>query len=143
MARSKHDAVISIITFLVTLILAPKLEFGIVGIVLSLELCYRSMHRVICLSKNSQEFLGILTQIIFQMLLYISYEVRWFFDFHKCGHFENEVIERVAKTRAKIFIIDAIAINEIDATGQDMLHGYLQDCMIKTLLIFCRVHKPI
>ena len=33
-------------------------------------------------------------------------------------------IERVAtKPELRYFIIDAIAINEIDATGQDMLNG--------------------
>ena len=53
----KHDAIISVITFFVTLLLAPELEIGIiVGIVLSLgSYCYRSMRpRIICLSKNKQ-----------------------------------------------------------------------------------------
>jgi SulP family sulfate permease len=145
----KHDAIISVITFLVTLLLAPELEMGIiVGIILSLgSYCYRSMRpRVICLSKNKQGVFRNSDENNIPKCCSISV-MR--FDgpliFTNAGHFENEVIERVAtKPELRYFIIDAIAINEIDASGQDMLNSLssrLYDQNIK--LYFARVHKPI
>ena len=145
----KHDAVISIITFLVTLILAPKLEFGIiVGIVLSLgSYCYRSMRpRVICLSKNSQGvFRNSDTNNIPKCCSISVMRFDGSLIFTNAGHFENEVIERVAtKPELRYFIIDAIAINEIDATGQDMLHSLSSRLYDQNInLFFARVHKPI
>ena len=145
----KHDAIISVITFLVTLLLAPELEMGIiVGIILSLgSYCYRSMRpRVICLSKNKQ---GIFRNSDANNIPKCCSISVMRFDgpliFTNAGHFENEVIERVAtKPELRYFIIDAIAINEIDASGQDMLNSLssrLYDQNIK--LYFARVHKPI
>jgi SulP family sulfate permease len=65
--------------------------------------------------------------------------------FTNAGHFENEVIERVAtKPELRYFIIDAIAINEIDATGQEMLHSLSSRLYEQNInLFFARVHKPI
>jgi SulP family sulfate permease len=145
----KHDAIISMITFLVTLLLAPELEMGIiVGIILSLgSYCYRSMRpRVICLSKNKQ---GVFRNSDANNIPKCCSISVMRFDgpliFTNAGHFENEVIERVAtKPELRYFIIDAIAINEIDASGQDMLNSLssrLYDQNIK--LYFARVHKPI
>lgn len=145
----KHDAIISVITFLVTLLLAPELEMGIiVGIILSLgSYCYRSMRpRVICLSKNKQ---GVFRNSDANNIPKCCSISVMRFDgpliFTNAGHFENEVIERVAtKPELRYFIIDAIAINEIDASGQDMLNSLssrLYDQNIK--LYFARVHKPI
>ena len=145
----KHDAIISVITFLVTLLLAPELEMGIiVGIILSLgSYCYRSMRpRVICLSKSKQ---GVFRNSDANNIPKCCSISVMRFDgpliFTNAGHFENEVIERVAtKPELRYFIIDAIAINEIDASGQDMLNSLssrLYDQNIK--LYFARVHKPI
>ena len=145
----KHDAIISVITFLVTLLLAPELEMGIiVGIILSLgSYCYRSMRpRVICLSKNKQ---GVFRNSDANNIPKCCSISVMRFDgpliFTNAGHFENEVIERVAtKPELRYFIIDAIAINEIDASGQDMLNSLssrLYDQNIK--LYFARVNKPI
>ena len=145
----KQDAVISVITFFVTLVLAPKLELGIiVGIILSLgSYCYRSMRpRIICLSKNTK---GVFRNSDANNIPKCCSISVMRFDgpliFTNAGHFENEVIERVAtKPELRYFIIDAIAINEIDATGQDMLNSLssrLYEQNIK--LFFARVHKPI
>ena len=145
----KHDAVISVITFFVTLILAPELELGIiVGIILSLgSYCYRSMRpRVICLSKNTKGvFRNSDTNNIPKCCSISVMRFDGPLIFTNAGHFENEVIERVAtKPELRYFIVDAIAINEIDATGQDMLNSLssrLYEQNIK--LFFARVHKPI
>ena len=145
----KHDAIISIITFFVTLLLAPELELGIiVGIVLSLgSYCYRSMRpRIICLSKNNQ---GVFRNSDANNIPKCCSISVMRFDgpliFTNAGHFENEVIERVAtKPELRYFIIDAIAINEIDATGQEMLHSLSTRLYEQNInLFFARVHKPI
>ena len=145
----KHDAIISIITFFVTLLLAPELELGIiVGIVLSLgSYCYRSMRpRIICLSKNNQ---GVFRNSDANNIPKCCSISVMRFDgpliFTNAGHFENEVIERVAtKPELRYFIIDAIAINEIDATGQEMLHSLSSRLYEQNInLFFARVHKPI
>lgn len=145
----KHDAIISVITFFVTLLLAPELELGIiVGIVLSLgSYCYRSMRpRVICLSKNNQGvFRNSDTNNIPKCCSISVMRFDGPLIFTNAGHFENEVIERVAtKPELRYFIIDAIAINEIDATGQDMLHSLSSRLYEQKInLYFARVHKPI
>ena len=145
----KHDAVISVITFFVTLFLAPKLELGIiVGITLSLaSYCYRSMRpRIICLSKNAQGvFRNSDTNNIPKCCCISVMRFDGPLIFTNAGHFENEVIERVAtKPELRFFIIDAIAINEIDATGQDMLHSLSSRLYEQNIsLFFARVHKPI
>ena len=145
----KHDAIISIITFFVTLLLAPELELGIiVGIILSLgSYCYRSMRpRVICLSKNTQ---GVFRNSDANNIPKCCSISVMRFDgpliFTNAGHFENEVIERVAtKPELRYFIIDAIAINEIDATGQEVLHSLSSRLYEQNInLFFARVHKPI
>jgi SulP family sulfate permease len=145
----KHDAIISVVTFFVTLLLAPDLELGIiVGIVLSLgSYCYRSMRpRVICLSKNNQGvFRNSDTNNIPKCCSISVMRFDGPLIFTNAGHFENEVIERVAtKPELRYFIIDAIAINEIDATGQDMLHSLSSRLYEQKInLYFARVHKPI
>ena len=145
----KHDAIISVVTFFVTLLLAPELELGIiVGIVLSLgSYCYRSMRpRIICLSKNNQGvFRNSDTNNIPKCCSISVMRFDGPLIFTNAGHFENEVIERVAtKPELRYFIIDAIAINEIDATGQDMLHSLSSRLYEQKInLYFARVHKPI
>ena len=81
--------------------------------------------RIICLSKNNQ---GVFRNSDANNIPKCCSISVMRFDgpliFTNAGHFENEVIERVAtKPELRYFIIDAIAINEIDATGQEMLHS--------------------
>ncbi len=145
----KQDAIISIITFIVTLALAPQLEVGIlVGIILSLaSYCYRSMRpRVICLSKNEYGiFRNSDTNHISKCCSISVMRFEGPLIFINSGHFEHEVIERVAtKSELRYFIIDAIAINEIDATGQEMLNSLASRLHEQNIqLLFARVHKPI
>ena len=65
--------------------------------------------------------------------------------FANTGYFEEKVLERVAsKPDLKFIIIDAEGINEIDATGEEMLHQLavrLNDLGIEFL--FCRLKKQV
>ncbi|MEC7886203.1 MAG: SulP family inorganic anion transporter [Pseudomonadota bacterium] len=145
----KHDAVISIVTFFLTLYLAPQLEYGIiVGVILSLGLhCYREMRpRVICLSKNEQgAYRNSETNNIPRCCCISVMRFDGSLIFMNAGHFENEVIDRVAsKPELRFFIIDAVAINEIDATGEEMLHSLSSRLYEQGIsLFFVRLQKPI
>ena len=124
----KHDGFIAILTFVLTLVLAPHLEQSIiVGVVLSLGLfMYRTMHPHISeLSRHHSD--GSLRDAQANILKtcpnisVLRFEGPLFFA--SAGYFEEKVLERIAaKPDLKFIIIDAEAITEIDATGEDMLH---------------------
>jgi SulP family sulfate permease len=127
----RHDAAVAIVTFVLTIIWAPHLDKGImVGVLLSLMLfLYRSMApRVAVLSRDPDgtlrdaevrklETCRNISLIRFDGSLY----------FANTGYFEDKILERVAlKPDLKFVIIDAEGINEIDATGEEML-GHLTE----------------
>ena len=123
----RHDAIVSVITFVLTIIWAPHLDKGImVGVMLSLMLfLYRSMApRIAVLSRDPDgtlrdaevrklETCRNISLIRFDGTLY----------FANTGYFEDKVLERAAlKPDLKYVILDAESINGIDATGEEMLH---------------------
>ena len=122
-----HDGVVAVVAFVLTLLLAPHLENGIIiGVALSLGLfLFRTMRpRIAVLSRDPDgnlrdaevrklETCENISVIRFDGSLY----------FANTGYFENKILERVAvKPELKYVIIDAEAINQIDATGEEMLH---------------------
>ncbi len=123
----KHDGAVALITFAMTLLWAPHLEEGImVGVTLSLLLfLYRSMKpRVAALSRAAD---GTLRDADIHKLETCRNIALIRFDgslyFANTGYFEDKVLERAAlKPDLKYVIIDAEGINEVDATGEEMLH---------------------
>jgi len=124
----KHDGIVSIVTFGLTLLLAPHLENGIiVGVLLSLGLfLHRTMRpRIALLSRHPDgtlrdakvhdlELCPHISMIRFDMSLY----------FANTGYFEDTILEQVAAhPEVRYIIIDAESINHIDATGEEMLHS--------------------
>jgi SulP family sulfate permease len=145
----RHDAAVSIITFFLTIIWAPHLDKGImVGVILSLMLfLYRSMApRIAVLSRDTDgtlrdaevrklETCRNISLIRFDGSLY----------FANTGYFEDKILERVAlKPDLKYVIIDAEGINEIDATGEEML-GLLTERLREAgvELLFARAKKQL
>ena len=123
----KHDGFIAVLTFVLTLAFAPHLETSIfVGVVLSLGLfMYRTMRpHISVLSRHTDGSLRDAQANILKTCPHISllrFEGPLFFA--SAVYFEEKVLERVAaKPDLKFIIIDAEAITEIDATGEDMLH---------------------
>lgn len=127
MKVQKHDGMVAIITFALTLIVAPHLEKSIiVGVMLSLGLfLYRSMRpRFSELSVHPDgtlrdadvhdlERCETMSVLRFDGSLY----------FANAGYFETKVLANIAgKPKLKYVIIDAEGINQIDATGEEMLH---------------------
>jgi len=145
----KHDGVVATITFFLTLILAPHLEWGIVaGVILSLGLfLYRTMRpRVSVLARHPDgtlhdaEVYGLQTC---DSISLIRFDGPLFFA--NTGYFEDAVIERAAnKPHLKFIIIDAEGINEIDATGEEMLHELAKRLKANDIqLIISRAKKQI
>ena len=122
----KHDGFVAIITFVLTLLLAPHLDKGIlIGVGLSLGLyLYRTMQpRVAVLSRYRD---GSLRDIAVHKLKTCDNISVIRFDgslyFANTGYFEDKILEKVALyPDLKFVIIDAEGINQIDATGEEML----------------------
>ncbi len=123
----KHDGIVAIITFILTLVLAPHLDQGIlVGVVLSMALfIYRTMRpRFAILSRyhdgtfrdiTVHSELNTCDKIVvtrFDMSLYYA----------NAGYFENKFLRVLAEyPKAKVVILDAEGINMLDSTGEMVL----------------------
>ena len=122
-----HDGIVAVVTFVLTLIVAPHLETGIVvGVILSLGLfLFRTMRpRISVLSRDLD---GTLRDAEVHKLDTCDYISIIRFDgplyFANTGYFVDTILAKVAKKPGlKFVIIDAEGINEIDATGKEMLH---------------------
>jgi len=131
MKVQKHDGVVSLITFGLTLVMAPHLEKSIiVGVLLSLGLyLYRSMRpRFAELSIHSD---GTFRDADVHNLKKCKYISVLRFDgslyFANAGYFETRVLRNVAsKPDIKFVILDLEGVNEIDATGEEVI-GNLHD----------------
>ena len=122
-----QDAVVSVITFVLTLYLAPHLEWGIViGVILSILLFFiRTMRpRVAELSRYED---GTLRDITVHPLPTSDRIAVVRFDgslyFGNAGYFEDKILEVVAsKPDLSYIIIDGEGINQLDSTGEEVLH---------------------
>lgn len=144
-----HDGVVAVVTFILTLIVAPHLETGIItGVVLSLGLyLYRTMRpRISILSRDID---GTLRDAETRQLATCDNISVIRFDgslyFANTGYFADTILDRVAsKPNLKFVLIDAEGINGLDATGEEMLHDLAS--RLDTLgieLLFTRAKKQI
>ncbi len=124
----KHDAVVSVLTFVLTLVWAPHLEQGIiVGVLFSLGLfVYRTMHpHVYRVSRNhSGNFADAGRQLLETCctVAIVRFEGPLFFA--NISYFVERVLRITVQTPGlRYIIIDAVGINEIDATGEYTLHS--------------------
>lgn len=123
----RHDAIIGVVTFLLTLGYAPHLEVGIlIGVSLSLGMfVWRTMRPdVIPISRNESGSFQDARRNLLPVCCSVAI-LRFDGDlyFANTEYFSQQVL-RVASERpnCRYVIIDASAINEIDATGEHMLH---------------------
>ncbi len=123
-----QDAVVAVITFALTLYIAPHIEYGIlVGVILSIMLfIMRSMRpRVAELSRYKD---GTMRDITVFPELQTSDKIALLrFDgslyFANAGYFEDKVLELVSKyPNLRYIIIDGEAINQMDSSGEEVLH---------------------
>lgn len=137
----KHDGIVAVVTFVLTLVLAPHLDQGIViGVVLSMGLfIYRTMRPRFAITSRFHDgtFRDLkihpeldkcknIVLIRFDMSLYYA----------NAGYFETEVLRVFADhPEAKFIILDAEGINMLDSTGQ-MVLAQLYERLEKAGVIF-------
>ncbi|MCU7905811.1 MAG: solute carrier family 26 protein [Candidatus Thiodiazotropha sp. (ex Epidulcina cf. delphinae)] len=142
-----HDAVVAVITFFLTLAFAPHLDKGIIiGVLLSLGLfLWRTMRpRFVQLSRYKD---GTMRDIKVRHLATspIISVVR--FDgslyFASAGYFETKILGVVAANpELKYIILDSEGINQIDATGEEVLHHLWERLQAQGItLIIARMKK--
>ena len=137
----KHDGIVAVVTFVLTLVLAPHLDQGIlIGVVLSMGLfIYRTMRPRFAITSRFHDgtFRDLkihpeldkcknIVLIRFDMSLYYA----------NAGYFETEVLRVFADNpEAKFIILDAEGINMLDSTGQ-MVLAQLYERLEKAGVIF-------
>ena len=144
-----HDGWVAIITFVLTLMVAPHLDKAIiVGVLLSLGLyLYRTMRpRFVELSVHDD---GTLRSAAAFNLSTCDFMSILRFDgslyFANAGYFETKVLGHVAdKDKLEHLIIDCEGINEIDATGMEMLEGLTERMNTAgVILYFARAKQQV
>ncbi|HCL29594.1 MAG TPA: sodium-independent anion transporter [Candidatus Latescibacteria bacterium] len=129
---SRSDGVIAVLTFVVTLALAPQLHWGIiVGVSLSLaqylhrtmrpHVAYLARHPDGNLVDAEAHGLALDTRIAI-----IRFDGRLYFG--AASFFEDKVLEALARLpELRYLVLDAGGINQIDATGVQTLRRVVQD----------------
>ncbi|MCG8549063.1 MAG: SulP family inorganic anion transporter, partial [Desulfobacterales bacterium] len=126
-----YDGLISVITFVVTLAVAPHLESGIyIGVGLSLAVfLYKSMRPKISLLSRGQDQ-ALKDSCVHELatcehIQLIRFEGPLFFA--NASYLEDEINDRIqASSHLKHFIIACNGINDIDASGQEALALIIQ-----------------
>ncbi|MBW2662645.1 MAG: SulP family inorganic anion transporter, partial [Deltaproteobacteria bacterium] len=121
-----YDGAISIISFVVTLVLAPHLEKGIeIGVVLSLLVyLYKAMRPTVAsLARHEDESLR---DAMFHGLQECEHIAVVRFDgplfFANASYLEDKIMERMLKMKKlKHILIVSNGINDIDASGEEAL----------------------
>ena len=127
----KHDGIVAIVTFILTLVFAPHLDKGIIiGVVLSLGLfVFRTMRpRFMEVSMHEDGTLRDVEMFdlpISPTVAVVRLDMSLYFA--NAGFLEHKILEIVAdRPELKFLILDAQGINSIDATGEGILHELLE-----------------
>jgi sulfate permease, SulP family len=147
---SRHDGVAAGMTFVVTLALAPNIQYGILtGIIVSLGLfLFRTMTpRIVLLGLdehgqlqnaeryNLPRFHPKVTALRFDGQLY----------FANVSYFEQSVVNLVSKDpNLRYLLVDSRGINGLDASGVEMLRGLVHRLRSNGIeLAFCNIKGPV
>lgn len=129
---NKHDGIAAMVTFIATIASAPKLDHGIViGAVLAIVLyLYRTMQpRVAVLGRYKD---GTLRDIEINKDLptdknIIAVRFDGSLYFANVSYFEDTMLKAVSQyPEAKYLLVVGDAINEIDASGEEVLHHLVE-----------------
>ncbi len=142
-----QDGVVLLVTFFLTLYLAPHLEGGILtGVVLSLLLfVIRSMRpRIAVLSRypdGTMRDVSVHPLPTSDLISLIRFDGSLYFA--NAGYFEDKVLEEMAsKPDLRYIIVDASAINQLDATGEEVLHHLAERLQASNIeLVICGMKK--
>jgi len=143
----KHDAIVGFLTFLLTLISAPHIENGIAfGVILSLGLfVYRTTKpnfselsspdgstNFVNAGEHNLESCKVVSLVKYSGSLY----------FANAGYFETKILELIAQNRQslKYIIVDVAGINQIDASGEEVLLNLVESCSKSGVeILFARI----
>lgn len=124
----RHDGIVSIVVFFVTLIVAPHLEQGVlVGVVLSLVLfLYRTMTpRLVEVARHEDKTLRDAKRFDLKTSDTVSV-FRYDGDlyFANAGYLEGKLLNLVArKPDLKLVVLDIESADQLDSTGEGMLRN--------------------
>jgi MFS superfamily sulfate permease-like transporter len=146
---NRHDGVVTLLTFILTLALAPELEMGILfGMLLSLALLlFRQMKPRVVFPANDERLMP--AEAVEAGVLDDGSIVRMRFEgslvFANVAFFEEQLQKMLARTpNLKVLIIDGVAINEVDASGNEMLRRYFERLDQSGIdVLFTRLRAPI
>jgi len=146
---NRHDGIVAGVTFVFTLAFAPELEMGIIfGMLLSLVLLlFRIMKPRVAFPPHRGHLfpLEAVEAGIIDDKLIVRMRFEGSLVFANVAFFEEQLQQLLASApQLKVLIIDAVSINEVDASGDQMIRDYykrLTESGIKVL--FSRVKKPI
>jgi SulP family sulfate permease len=146
---NRHDGIVTVVTFLLTLALAPELEIGIlVGMLLSLVLLlFRMMKPRVVFPSHDERLLP--AEAAESRRLEEGAIVRMRFEgslvFANVAFFEEQLQKMLASTpNLKVLIIDGVSIREVDASGNEMLRDYYRRLTESGIsVLFTRLRAPI
>jgi len=129
---NKHDGIASIITFIATLGLAPHLDQGIlIGAGLSIGLyLYRTMSpRVALLGRfpdGTLHDISVYTDLpVDEKIVAVRFDGSLYFA--NVSYFEEAILDAAAEHKdAKFILVVADGINQVDASGEEVLHHLVQ-----------------
>lgn len=144
-----QDSVVGLVVLVLTLLTAPHLENGLIlGVALSLGLyVFRTMRpRMAVLSRHSDGTLRDAQTHHLETCRNISvlrFDGALFFA--NAGYFENKVLESMAANpELRYIIIDCESMNEIDSSGEEMLHHLASRIYAAGVeLLFARIKKQV
>ncbi|HHL18271.1 MAG TPA: sulfate permease [Thiothrix sp.] len=144
----RHDGIIAVVVFVVTLIVAPHLEKGVlIGVLLSLGLfLYRTMSpRLLELARHEDTTLRSAERFGLKVSPTVSI-FRYDGDlyFANSGYLEGKILNFIAeKPELKLVVLDIEAVDQLDSTGEDMLknlYDRLESVGIELYLARVKVH---
>jgi len=146
---NRHDGIVAAVAFVFTLALAPELEMGILfGMLLSLVLLlFRIMKPRVAFPPHRAHILP--PEAVEAGIIDDGRIVRMRFEgslvFANVAFFFFQLQNMLASTpQLNVLIIDAVSINEVDASGDQMLRDYFQRLTESGIeVLFTRVRKPI
>ncbi len=126
-----HDGIAAVITFVATLAFAPHMDKGIMigaGLAIILYL-YRTMKPRVAILGRHQD--GTLRDVKIHNLPVSDYIIAIRYDgslyFANVSYFEDTILEAVSKSpRATHILIVANGINELDASGDEVIHHIVE-----------------
>jgi SulP family sulfate permease len=145
----KHDGLVGLLTFVMTLVFAPHLENGIAfGVIMSLGLfLYRTMEPKF--TELSVQHGSIIASSFISDSDEVSQSVKlaqWSGSlyFANAAYFETKLLELIAKNNENLryIIVDVAAIVQIDASGEQVLSSLVETCSNSGVeILFARTER--